>query len=61
MEITSKSYLSLFIKTIQKPRWAELKKGLNFSGEIPTIKETGEVVEEITFEEVPEEFEIEIK
>ena len=50
-----------FIKVEKKPRWADLKKGLDLSGEIPTIKETGEVVEGITFEEVPEEFEIEIK
>ena len=50
-----------FIKTVQKPRWAELKKGLDLSGEIPMIKETGEVVDGVTCEDVPEVFEVEIK
>lgn len=50
-----------FINTVSKPRWADLKKGLDLSGEVPTIKETGEVVEGITFVDVPEVFEVEIK
>lgn len=61
VEWLAENNYSDFIKVEKKPRWADLKKGLDLSGEIPTIKETGEVVEGITFEEVPEEFEIEIR
>ena len=50
-----------FVKIKKSPRWADFKKGLDLSGVMPTIKETGEVVDGITFEETPEEFEVEIK
>lgn len=50
-----------YIKTEQSPRWGELKKILDFSGGAAVVKETGEIVEGIDFEEVPDEFDVEIK
>lgn len=49
-----------YIKTKQTPAWGDLKKSLDLSGDVPVIKETGEVVEGVTFEDVPETFEIKL-
>lgn len=50
-----------YIKTEQSPRWGEFKKILDFSNGAAVVKETGEIVEGIGFEEVPDEFDVEIK
>ena len=50
-----------YIKTEQSPRWGDFKKILDFSGGAAIVKETGEVVDGIDFEEVPDEFDVEIK
>lgn len=50
-----------YIKTEQSPRWGELKKILDFSNGAAVVKETGEIVEGIDFEEIPDEFDVEIK
>ena len=47
-----------YIKTKQTVAWSDLKKSLDLSGDVPVVKETGEVVEGVTFEDVPETFEI---
>lgn len=49
-----------YIKTEQSARWGDLKKALDLSGEVPVFKETGEVVKGVTFEDVPEEFKVEL-
>ena len=49
-----------YIKTKQTPAWGDLKKSLDLSGDIPVVKETGEVVEGVTLEDVPETFEIKL-
>lgn len=50
-----------YIKTEQSPRWGDFKKILDCSGEAAIVRETGEVVDGIDFEEVPDEFDVEIK
>ena len=50
-----------YIKTEQSPRWGDFKKILDCSGGAAIVKETGEIVEGIDFEEVPDEFDVEIK
>lgn len=50
-----------YIKTEQSPRWGDFKKILDCSGGAAIVKETGEVVDGIDFEEVPDEFDVEIK
>lgn len=47
-----------YIKTTQEPQWGEFKKVLDVSDGVVTVKETGEVVEGVTLEEVPEAFEV---
>lgn len=49
-----------YIKTKQSPAWGDLKKSLDLSGDVPVVKETGEVVEGVTLEDVPETFEIKL-
>lgn len=49
-----------YIKTVQSPAWSELKKQLDLSGAVPVVKETGEVVEGVTLEDVPETFEVKL-
>lgn len=49
-----------YIKTKQTPAWGDLKKSLDLSGAVPIVKETGEIVEGVTFEDVPETFEIKL-
>lgn len=50
-----------YIKTEQSPRWGDFKKILDCSGGVAIVMETGEVVDGIDFEEVPDEFDVEIK
>ncbi len=50
-----------YIKTEQSPRWGDFKKILDCSGGAAIVRETGEVVDGIDFEEVPDEFDVEIK
>lgn len=50
-----------YIKTVQSPAWSELKKQLDLSGSVPVVKETGEVVEGVTLEDVPEMFEVKLE
>lgn len=50
-----------YIKTEQSPRWGDFKKLLDYSGEVVTIAETGEIVVGIEIENTPSEFDIEIK
>lgn len=50
-----------YIKTEQSPRWGEFKKILDFSGGTAVVKETGEIVDGIDFEEIPDEFDVDIK
>lgn len=50
-----------YIKTVQKPCWGDFKKTLDLSGDIPVVKETGEIVEGVSFTETSEEFEVQIK
>ena len=47
-----------YIKTKQTAAWGDFKKSLDFSSGVPIVKDTGEVVEGITFESVPETFDI---
>ena len=44
-----------YIKTIEEPKWGEFKELLNTEGNIPTIKDTGEIVEGVALVE-PIEF-----
>lgn len=47
-----------YIKTIEEPKWGEFKKLLNTEGNIPIIKDTGEIVEGVALVENPPEFKI---
>ena len=47
-----------YIKTKQTAAWGDFKKSLDLSSGVPIVKDTGEVVEGITFESVPETFDI---
>jgi hypothetical protein len=49
-----------YIKTVEEPRWGDFKKLLNFD-KVPTVKETGEIVEGITLEPKPGEFNVKFK
>lgn len=60
VEWLTASGMTDYIKTEQIAAWGELKKTLDFSGDVPTVKKTGEVVEGVMFVEIPEEFKIEI-
>lgn len=50
-----------YIKTEQSPQWGEFKKLLDYSGGVPVIKETGEVVEGVELVDEPAEFDIDTK
>lgn len=58
VEWLAASGMTDYIKTKKTPAWGDLKKLLDFSGDVPVVKETGEVVEGVTFEDIPETFEI---
>lgn len=47
-----------FIKVTEKPMWAEFKKGLDIVGDTVVNAETGEAVDCLTVETVPEEFSV---
>jgi len=47
-----------YIKTIEEPIWGEFKKLISTEGNIPIIKDTGEIVEGVTLVETPPEFKI---
>jgi len=47
-----------YIKTIEEPIWGEFKKLISTEGNLPIIKDTGEIVEGVTLVETPPEFKI---
>lgn len=50
--------MAQYIKTTEKPMWAEFKKSLEIAGDIVVNTDTGEQVECLTVEEIPEEFNV---
>lgn len=49
-----------FIKVSEKPNWAEFKKGLEIVGNVVLDTETGEAIDCLTVEDIPEEFTVKV-
>lgn len=48
------------VKVKEAPEWGELKKMLDFTGTVASIKDTGEIVEGVTVMETPDTFKVDV-
>lgn len=49
-----------FVKTEEKPMWADLKKEIDLTGEVAVIKSTGEIVDGVTIAKAPDVFSVDV-
>lgn len=49
-----------YVKTEEKPMWADLKKELDLTGEVAVVKSTGEIVDGVSIAKAPDVFSVDV-